>query len=95
MATKCFHPQCDKKLPEDSLFRINAKGQPGIWACIDHIKHSDKKIDPIVKQLVFLFEEGKQDDLDAERFGNRNCLGRPALAQRVGLQTVAMQNLKA
>jgi hypothetical protein len=56
MVRKCFHPQCDKKLPEYSLFRINEKGQPGVWACIDHIKLTDKKPDPLVVQLVFLFE---------------------------------------
>jgi len=53
---KCFYPMCDKRAPRDSLFRVNAKGQSGIWACSDHIKNTDAKVDPRVR-IVGLFPE--------------------------------------
>lgn len=38
---KCFHPMCSKAAPRDTLFRVNEKGQPGVWACSEHIKGTD------------------------------------------------------
>lgn len=38
---KCYYPMCPKAAPRDTLFRVNAKGQAGIWACSEHIKQTD------------------------------------------------------
>lgn len=35
-----------------SLFRVNAKGQPGVWACGDHIGRTDAKVDPDVLRIA-------------------------------------------
>lgn len=35
-----------------NLFRVNAKGQPGKWACDKHIKQTDAAVDPVVRQIV-------------------------------------------
>lgn len=35
-----------------ALFRVNAKGQPGVWACPDHINRTDATVDPAVKDIV-------------------------------------------
>jgi len=60
MVTKCFHPMCDKKFPRDSLFRVNAKGQPGIWACLHHIKNTDKSPDPLLETIVQILERNNK-----------------------------------
>lgn len=39
-----------------SLFRVNAKGQPGVWACAQHIGRTDAKIDPEVHHIVQIIE---------------------------------------
>lgn len=39
-----------------SLFRINPKGQPGIWACAEHIKNTDVKIDPEVLRIAGILD---------------------------------------
>jgi hypothetical protein len=50
---------CGKGLREGvSLFRINVKGQPGVWACKKHIKQTDAEIDPVVLEIVSTVEEG-------------------------------------
>lgn len=59
MATKCFHPMCTKRFPKDALFRVNAKGQPGIWACADHVKNTDAKVEPEVQRIVAAIESQK------------------------------------
>lgn len=44
---KCF--QCDASMATGAtLFRVNEKGVPGIWACTSH----RLKVDPIVDALV-------------------------------------------
>lgn len=35
-----------------NLFRINKKGEPGVWACDDHIKNTDAKVDSDVQVIV-------------------------------------------
>lgn len=35
-----------------SLFRVNAKGQPGVWACEAHIGQTDAKMDDVVQKLA-------------------------------------------
>jgi hypothetical protein len=36
-----------------TVFRINAKGQPGLWACKKHIGQTDAPpIDPVVDEIV-------------------------------------------
>lgn len=56
---KCFHPMCTVSPANGgALFRINAKGQPGIWACRDHMKNTDGKIAPEVDKLVSIIERG-------------------------------------
>ncbi len=35
-----------------SLFRVNAKGRPGIWACSRHVGQTDASISPDVKAVV-------------------------------------------
>lgn len=35
-----------------NLYRVNAKGQPGVWACAKHIKQTDASVDPEVKAVV-------------------------------------------
>lgn len=50
---KCFHPMCTiSPSTGGALFRVNAKGQPGIWACREHIKQTDAKVAPEVDGLV-------------------------------------------
>lgn len=47
---KCF--ACDRRGPEHSLFRVNAKGQPGIWACWEHKRNADAMPDPELERIV-------------------------------------------
>lgn len=35
-----------------SLRRVNAKGQPGVWACDRHIGQTDAKRDPLVEEVI-------------------------------------------
>jgi len=35
-----------------NLFRVNAKGQLGVWACDKHIKQTDAMVDPEVKEIA-------------------------------------------
>lgn len=55
---KCFHPLC----PVDpgkggTLYRVNDKGLPAIWACRIHIKNTDATITPEVEQIVKIIEQ--------------------------------------
>jgi hypothetical protein len=48
-----------RKGPMDgvTVHRVNAKGQPGIWACTRHIKQTDAPpIDPDVQRIVSAIE---------------------------------------
>jgi hypothetical protein len=46
---RCFYPMCNES---DELFRVNAKGVEGVWACRHHVKNTDARIDPEVDALV-------------------------------------------
>jgi hypothetical protein len=35
-----------------SLFRVNAKGQPGVWACERHIGQTDAAVDAEVRDIA-------------------------------------------
>ena len=43
---KCF--RCDEQSP---LFRVNAKGVPGVWACRAHRIERDRELEAIVGHL--------------------------------------------
>lgn len=50
MAMRCLF--CQKGPAQGvSVYRVNAKGQPGVWACERHMKNTDAKIDPEIKAL--------------------------------------------
>lgn len=51
---KCFHPMCSvSPATGGALFRINAKGEVGIWACRAHMAGTDAPpIDPAVDDIV-------------------------------------------
>lgn len=34
------------------VFRINAKDQPGVWACQKHVGQTDASVDPNVRQIT-------------------------------------------
>jgi hypothetical protein len=55
---KCFHPTCTvSPRTGGAVFRINAKGQPAIWACREHMKATDAPpIDPVVDEIVRTLE---------------------------------------
>lgn len=51
---------CKKGAPDVSLFRINEKGVPGLWACAKHLKQTDAPpLDPEFAELVRILE-GRQ-----------------------------------
>jgi hypothetical protein len=60
MSFICFHPQCNRgpTTTGSSVFRINVKGQPGIWACEEHRKNTDAPNDPELNEIVKILEEG-------------------------------------
>ena len=46
--------------PSATLFRINAKGVPGLWACSKHLKQTDAPtLDPGLVELTRILEGGK------------------------------------
>ncbi len=52
---------CKKGVPYVSLYRINAKGQPGLWACAKHVDQTDAPpIDPTVALIVKTLEGGRR-----------------------------------
>jgi hypothetical protein len=54
---------CNRGLAEGvSLYRVNEKGVPGVWACEVHIvRFPFKKPDPIVAEIVAVIEaDGKK-----------------------------------
>lgn len=54
---RCFHPGCRASLADgDAMFRINSKGQPGVWSCRKHRKNTDAKPDPELDELVGIIE---------------------------------------
>lgn len=42
-----------------SIFRMNEKGQPGLWACNEHKDHFDGRIDDDLAKLVRTLEGKK------------------------------------
>ena len=50
-----------KKGPAEgvTVFRINAKGKPGLWACAKHRSQTDAPVDPELDNLVAVLE-GRQ-----------------------------------
>lgn len=46
---KCF--RCDKSAPAHTLYRVNAKGRPGIWACKDHRLEPDMDLDVAIDEI--------------------------------------------
>jgi hypothetical protein len=50
-----------------SLYRINAKGQTGVWACDGHIGQTDAApIPPAVKRLADVFSGKTQTETEDE-----------------------------
>jgi hypothetical protein len=47
---KCF--KCEKAAPVFTLYRVNAKGVPGIWACEQHRLERDSELDAIVAAIA-------------------------------------------
>ena len=48
---KCLF--CQKGVAQGvSLYRVNAKGQPGVWACAAHIGQTDATVDPVVREIA-------------------------------------------
>lgn len=43
-----------------SVFRVNAKGQPGVWACAPHSKQTDAAISPDVIAVVSAISNPKR-----------------------------------
>jgi hypothetical protein len=79
---KCFHPRCTvSPRAGGTVFRINAKGQPGIYACRKHMKNTDAKIAPEVAAVVEAVESCVERDPDSDecehgispRYACREC----------------------
>lgn len=54
---RCF--LCKVKGPPEgteTMFRVNEKGQPGVWACGECIKKTDATVDPEVKRITQILE---------------------------------------
>lgn len=48
---------CKKGLSEGvTLYRINAKGQPGLWACLKHRSQTDAPVDHELDRIVNALE---------------------------------------
>lgn len=57
---KCFF--CARSpMTGDTVFRINAKGQPGIWACREHTAQTDVAIDPKVKAIAVIIDPPRKN----------------------------------
>ena len=41
-----------------TIYRINPKGQPGIWACDTH-RPAGQHIDPEVREIIQIIEDGE------------------------------------
>jgi hypothetical protein len=54
----CFHPQCNRgpATTGHAIYRVNAKGQPGIWACEKHRALTDAPRDPELDRVVTVIE---------------------------------------
>ena len=58
---KCF--RCNAQAPHATLYRVNAKGRPGIWACFDHQVEKNSELEAIVAELEKQ-QEKKHDHTD-------------------------------
>ncbi len=45
---KCY--KCEAKSPKHSLFRVNKKGEKGVWACWKH-QNANTELKQIVKAI--------------------------------------------
>jgi hypothetical protein len=59
-APVCFHPQCNRGpgTTGHTVYRINAKGVPGIWACEEHRADTDAPRDAELDRITKLIERG-------------------------------------
>lgn len=57
---KCIHPMC-RVSPRTGgqVFRVNAKGQPAIWACREHLRQTDAQPIHETVDLLARAVEGK------------------------------------
>ncbi len=46
---KCF--RCSAHAPTSTLYRVNAKGRPPVWACFDHRIEPDMELDMTIEEL--------------------------------------------
>lgn len=46
---KCF--KCNASAPTATLYRVNAKGRPGIWACFAHRVEPDMDLDVTIAEI--------------------------------------------
>lgn len=59
-ALTCFYPRCGRGLANGhAIYRINAKGVPGIWACKEHRANTDAPVDPVTDEIVETIESAK------------------------------------
>ncbi len=62
----CFFPGCNRGLHNGhDVYRINATGQAGIWACRQHRKHTDAPRDEEVDDIMDILggrKGGRQQD---------------------------------
>ena len=65
---RCFYPGCSASMRTGaSLYRINATGQPGVWACRKHRANTDAPRDPELDELVDILEGKTPTPSRAER----------------------------
>lgn len=48
---KCFRTECTAAAPYATLYSVNAKGRPGVWACNAHRLERDSELDAIVEAV--------------------------------------------
>lgn len=51
MRIKCYHPDCNKYSTHHTMYRVNEKGKPGIFACEDHRNPEDPDFLNFIKLL--------------------------------------------
>lgn len=57
--SKCFRSDCQRSAPHHTLYRVNAKGVPGIWACNDHRIEPDTELDGAIAEIEQLGDAGQ------------------------------------
>ena len=48
---------CNKSAPFVTLFRVNEKGVPGIWACYEHWPKDKRDADPELDRIVKVLQQ--------------------------------------